>query len=229
MPPVINSQTTGKVTEKTRNLFIEVTGMKWETIETALEVICMALADKGGKIYSCELNYPTDKKPYPAKKIHTPTFKTEKMSFNKEIINKKTGLNLSDREIKDLLERARYNATVTANKVTVEYPSYRTDIMHPVDIIEDLLISYGFNKIAPQKIEMNVVGSQLKEAEYNDFVRDGCAGLGLQEIMTYNLSSKQVQLNNMQLSEELVEIANPVSVNFEILRKRLAPQLLDFL
>ena len=58
MPPIINSNTTGKVTEKTRNLFIEVTGFKWETVETALEVICMALADRGGKICSCKLHFP---------------------------------------------------------------------------------------------------------------------------------------------------------------------------
>jgi phenylalanyl-tRNA synthetase beta chain len=102
--------------------------------------------------------------------------------------------------------------------------------MHPVDIIEDLLISYGFNNIVPHKVEMSVVGSQLKEAEYLDFVRNGCVGLALQEILTFNLSSKQVQgINMLSPEEEFVEIANPVSLNYSVLRKRLAPQLLDFL
>ena len=228
MPPIINSQTTGKVTEKTRNLFIEVTGFKWETVETALEVICMALADRGGKIYSCKVHYPSNKKPYPAKEIFTPVFATEKMSFEKEIVNQKTGLGLKDKEIIDLLSRARYNAKLSGKKITVEYPSYRTDIMHSVDVIEDLLISFGFNNIVPQKVEMNVVGSQLKEAEFLDFVRDSCTGLALQEVLTFNLSSKAVQKENMLLDEDFVEIANPVSVNFELLRKRLSPQLLDF-
>jgi phenylalanyl-tRNA synthetase beta chain len=92
------------------------------------------------------------------------------------------------------------------------------------------LISYGFNNVVPQKIEMSVVGSQLKESEYIDFVRGGCVGLTLQEIMTYNLSSKEGQGANMQLpQEQFVEIANPVSINYEILRKRLSSSLLDFL
>ncbi len=230
MPPIINSQTTGKVTENTKNLFIEVTGFKWETVETALEVMCMALADSGAKIYSCEVHYPSDKKPYVAKKVNTPVFATEKLTFEKELVNKMSGLGLKDKEIVNLLEKARFNAKIKGNKVTVEYPSYRTDIMHPVDVIEDLLISVGFNNIAPQKVEMNVVGSELREAKVNDFVREGCVGLTLQEVMTYNLTSKQVQESNMLLSgEEFVEIANPVSINFEILRKRLSPQLLDFL
>jgi len=230
MPPIINSQTTGKITEKTKNLFIEVTGFKWETISTALEVMCMALADAGGKIYSCELNFPSEKKPYPAKKINTPVFATEKLVFDKEIVNKMTGLGLKDKEIVDLLGKARYNAKIKGNKITAEYPTYRTDIMHAVDVIEDLLISVGFNNIVPQKIEMNVVGSELKEAKVNDFVREGCVGLGLQEVMTYNLTSVQIQAINMLFEkEELIEIANPVSNNFGVLRKRLSAQLLDFL
>lgn len=229
MPPIINSQITGKVTEKTKNLFIECTGFKWETVSAALEVICMALADRGGKIYSCHLHFPSEKKPYPAKALYTPTFSTEKMSFDKSLIAQKSGLELKDKEIINLLERARYNVSIKNDKVHVEYPSYRTDIMHPVDIIEDLLISYGFNNIAPQKIEMAVVGSQLREAEYEDFVRSGCVGLTLQEVLTYNLTSRQIQAVNMQLpNDEFVEIANPVSINYELLRKRLAPQLLDF-
>ncbi len=229
MPPIINSQTTGKVTEKTTNLFIECTGFKWETVSTALEVICMALADRGGKIESCRIHFPKDSKPYPAKALSTPEFKTEKMSFSKELVEVKTGLGLKDKEILDLLLKARYNAEIKGEKVHVEYPSYRTDIMHPVDIIEDMLISYGFNKIAPARVEMNVVGSQLREALYNDFVREGCAGLGLQEVMLYNMTSKDVQSKRVLLEgEEFVEIANPVSVNYEILRKRVAPQLLEF-
>ena len=230
MPPIINSQITGKVTDKTKNLFIECTGFKWRTVQTALEVICMALADRGGKIYSCHLHFPKESAPYPAKAIFSPGFLTEKLSFDKALIKDKSGLELKDKEIIDLLARARYNAEIKGDKVKVEYSSYRIDVMHSVDVIEDLLISYGFNNVAPQKIEMNVVGSQLKEAEALDFVRGGCVGLCLQEVMTYNLTSKEIQGKNMFLEkEEFVEIANPVSISYELLRKRLSPQLLDFL
>ena len=230
MPPIINSAVTGKVTESTKNLFIEVTGFKWETVETALEVICMALADRGGKILSCKVHFPRSSKPYPAKVISTPTFKSEKLSFDKKIISQKTGLTLSDAQIKSLLERARYNVSIKSDKIAVEYPAYRTDIFHAVDVIEDLLISYGFNNVVPQKVEMSVVGSERKEVAEQEFVRSGCVGLALQEVLTFNLTSKQVQGANMLLKdEEFVEIANPVSNNYEILRKRLAPQLLEFL
>ncbi len=229
MPPIINSQTTGKITSQTKNIFIECTGFKWETIEAALEVICMSLADRGGKIYSCKVHFPKESKPYPAKVINTPTFLVEKISFDKELITKKTGLKLTDKQVVDLLSKARFDVQIKGEKIHAQYSSYRTDIMHPVDLIEDLLISYGFNKIDPQKIEMSVVGGENKGAKLVDFVREGCVGLGLQEVLTYNLTSKKIQGENMLSStSNFVEIANPVSANYEILRKHLTPQLLDF-
>ena len=228
MPPIINSHVTGKVSEKTKSLFIEVTGFTWEIVETALEVMCMALADRGGKIESCKVNFPKTTLPYPAKSKVVPEFNTKKITFDKSLVEKVTGMKFKDSEIKKLLENARYNVLITSKKITCEYPAYRLDILHTVDVIEDLLISYGYNKIAPAKVKMDVVGSQKKDVLYVDLVRDGCVGLGLQEILTFNLASKKVQLENMFITKKdcLVEISNPVSSNYEVLRKKLTPQVL---
>ncbi|MFA5357357.1 MAG: phenylalanine--tRNA ligase subunit beta [archaeon] len=228
MPPIINSDSTGKVTEKTRNLFVEVTGFSIETIETALEVMCMALADRGGKIYSCKMHYPKGKI-YPKSILESPRFLTKKISFEKRLVETKTGFKLGDLKIKELLERARYNVKIDSKKISVEYSSYRADILHPVDVIEDLLISYGFNKIVPQPIKMSVIGSQRAEEEFFELVRDACVGMGLQEILTYNMTSKKLQSENFLADEGFVEIMNPISQNYSIMRKRLSPQLLEFL
>lgn len=228
MPPIINSNATGKITEKTKNLFVEVTGFSLEIIGAALEVVCMALADRGGRIYSCKINYPKGKI-YPKAALKTPDFAVKKISFEKSLVERKTGLRLGDAEIKRLLGRARYEAKIVSGKIVAEYPAYRMDILHPVDVIEDLLISYGFNKVAPKQIKMSVFGSRLKGAEFFDLVRDACIGIGLQEVLTYNLASSETQAKNFCLDESFVEIANPVSQNYAIMRKRLAPQLLSFL
>jgi phenylalanyl-tRNA synthetase beta chain len=228
MPPIINSQLTGKVTEKTKNLFIEVTGFDLNVVETALEVMCMALADRGGKICSCKINFPKGSI-YPKKSIYTPEFKTKKLVFKKDIVEIKTGLKLKDSEIKNLLERARFNTQIKGEKIIVEYSDYRKDILHPVDVIEDLLISYGYNNINPSKIEMVVVGSQRKEVVYNELIRDACIGLNLQEVITFNLTSKELQLEKVLIEEDLVELDNPVSTKYCVMRKNLFPQLLSFI
>jgi phenylalanyl-tRNA synthetase beta chain len=228
MPPIINSQLTGKVTEKTKNLFIEVTGFNLGVVKTALEVMCMALADRGGKICSCKINFPKGSI-YPKKPIYTPEFKTKKLVFKKDIVEIKTGLKLKDSEIKSLLERARFNTQIKGEKIIVEYSDYRKDILHPVDVIEDLLISYGYNNINPKKIEMSVIGSQRKEVIYNDLIRDSCVGLNLQEVITFNLTSKELQLEKVLIDEDLVELDNPVSTKYCVMRKNLFPQLLSFI
>jgi len=222
MPPVINSNYSGKVTTETKNLFIEVSGFKKETISTGLQVMVMALMDRGAEIQSVEI---IDS----GKKTITPEFKTKKMKFELQLIERITGLKLKNSQIIDLFKKAGTNSVIKGKKIEIEYPDYRKDIMHPVDLIEDLLIGYGYNEIPLEKIEMNVQGNHLKETLFLDKARDACVGLGLQEVLTFNLTSIEKQNSNMGLNEEFVQIANPVSANWEIMRKRLVPELLEFL
>jgi len=169
-------------------------------------------------------------KTYPSRKVNTPEFKTQKLTFKTELFNQVTGLTVKPSQLKTLLERARYNVTMTKDKTTVEYSNYRQDIMHGVDVVEDGLISYGYDKITSVPVEMCVIGKSLEELDALEGVRDGCIGLGLQEIISFNLTSKANQENNMLLGgEKFVELANPMSSNYEIMRKRLLPQALSFL
>ena len=229
MPPIINSEETGKVTEKTRNLFLEVTGWNWETVNTALKVMVMALADRGGKIEAVKINFPKTKS-YPSKSIETPQFGTKKISFALEYANKVSGISFKPNEIVLLAGRSGMNAKVKGKKVEVEYPDYRQDILHPIDIVEDIIISYGYNRIEPEPIRMPVIGEERPETIWMDLIRDVCVGLGLQEVLTFTMSSKEKQEQKTGLvGERFVEIANPVSSNWEAFRKTIFPELLEFL
>tara|TARA_Y100000310_G_scaffold345859_1_gene471625 strand:+ start:19016 stop:20662 length:1647 start_codon:yes stop_codon:yes gene_type:complete len=223
MPPVINSNYSGKITENTKNLFVEVSGFQLETILVGLQVMVMALADRGGKVESVTVLDSN------GKKIVTPGFSTEKINLDPDYVRKISDLELTDKQIISLLEKARYNVKTKGKKFEVEYPSYRKDIIHPVDVVEDIIIGYGYNNIEPKKIELNVVGEELPERLFLDKARDVCVGLGLQEVLTFNLTSKEKQTNKILSKEELVEISNPVSSNWEVMRKKLVPELLDFL
>lgn len=231
MPPIINSQTTGKVTEKTKELFLEVTGFNWETVNTALNVMVMALADRGGKIESVKIRFPKTKA-YPKKPVFTPFFDTKKVEVSLDEIERITGLNLSRKQIIELLSRARYNAVIKGNKVVVEYPSYRQDILHQVDVIEDILVSYGFENINPLPIKIAVVGEERTETKKAKLIGEICAGLGLQGILTYTLTNKEKQAEKIGLDvekEKFVELANPMNENYTVFRKRIYPELLQFL
>jgi len=224
MPPIINSEGSGKITEKTRNLFIDITGFNQEKINVALRIVCAALADRGAKIESVEMQYPG------GKKLVTPDFELKKFKLRKEYAKEISGLDLKSKEMKNLLEKARYNVKDKGKYFELEYPSYRQDILHEVDVIEDIVVSEGFDSIEPEHVRVSTIGAESSEAKELDLLRDACIGIGLQEVLTFTLTSREKQEKKMGLGEQtFVEIENPVSENWSVYRKSITPELLEFL
>ncbi len=225
MPPIINSQLTGKVSEKTKEVLVEVTGYKQETVNTALNVMVSALAERGFDVYSVRVKYPN-------KAIVTPDFSPGKAVVRLEDVREFSGLDLSNRQIVELLQKARYDVKVKGNSIECLYPAYRQDILHSVDVIEDVLISYGYDRIEPLPIKLATRGEQLLETRQADLVREVCVGLGLQGILTYTMTNKEKQTAMIGFDaekEQFVELANPVSENYAVFRKHLYPELLELL
>ncbi|MDO8624507.1 MAG: hypothetical protein Q7R47_00335, partial [Candidatus Diapherotrites archaeon] len=193
------------------------------------DVLLMALADRGGQIERLTIEYPIGAA-FPKGPLHSPAFGTRTMTVSRELIDSITGLKLSDIQIIELLSSCGFDAKKTANGFFVTYPDYRQDVLHPVDLVEDLLIAYGYNRIPTQPVKMAVIGNQQPQTKTQDFVRDACIGMGLQEVLTYYLTSidKQTQMAGIE-KDAFVRIANPVSTGYEIYRKRIYPQLLEFL
>ncbi len=226
-PPIINSNDLGRVTVDTRNILVEVTGTKYKTVLYTLINVALALADRGGKIYSVEIHYPYEK----LGRVVTPNLETEKMRVNIEYIRKVVGIPLSSQEIVDLLERSRYGVSkITDKEVIVEIPCYRPDIMHPIDIVEDIAIAYDLNKMQPRWPQISTVGGLLEETQLRDLVRELMVGLGYQEVLTFTLTSPEVLFKRMNIPpERVVEIANPKVSSMTCLRNWLLPALMEFL
>ena len=222
MPPVINSQYSGKVTEKTRNLFVEVTGTNLEDCKVALNVLVAAVADRGAKIKSVELDYGEEK-------VVTPDFSPKKIKVKFDEIERLTGMKLTIKEMKELLEKYNYNVKKAKDALEVEYPSYRQDILHPVDVIEDLLIMMGYNSIEPEVPEIATIGSINELELFCEDVRNLLVGFGANELLNFTMTNKEVQFTKMNLEDEkIVEIANPVSSKWSCLRTWLLPSLMEF-
>jgi phenylalanyl-tRNA synthetase beta chain len=222
MPPIINSEASGKVTENTKNLFVEVTGTKAEEVKVALRVIIAALHDRGGTIKSVKIDYGEEK-------VITPNFAPRKMKIPFEQIEQITGLQLTLKELKELLEKFSYNVKKSKNALEVEYPAYRQDILHPIDVIEDILIAYGFNTIEPIVPVIATVGDLDPLEVFCESVRESIVGFGAQELLNFTLTSKEVLFKKMNTEEkEIVEIANPVSQRWTTFRNRVLPSLMLF-
>lgn len=222
MPPVINSETTGKVTDTTKHLFIEVTGTNLEDTKVALNVVVAALADRGGKIKSVIIDYGKEK-------IITPDFTPKRMKVKLTNIERLTGIKFTIKELKDLLEKYSYNVKKAKDSIEVEYPSYRQDIMHPVDVIEDLLIVYGFNKIEPVVPNIATRGELLDLEIFCESIRNVLPGFGAQELLNFTLTNKEILFQQMNIDEQpCAEIANPISSKWSTIRNSILPSLMEF-
>jgi len=211
MPPVINSETT-KVTKNTKELFIEVTGHNKEAVERALYIQLAALSDRGGKIYKIG---------------KSPNLEPHKIKINPNNINKLLGLNLKKQEISRLASKMGLNYNPNNNLVL--YPPYRTDILHEVDITEDIAIAYGYDNFSAAIPQMATISEEDSFEKFKNKIADICVGLGLQEVSSYVISNKEDETTKTRTSQSVINLKNAISKEYNILRPWLIPSLLNVL
>jgi len=220
MPPIINSHLTGKITENTKEVFIECSGFDLNVLKRCLNIIVTSLADMGGEIYAMELKYK--------KKITTPNLHAEKRKISLENTNKLLGLNLNEKQLKNLIEKMGYDYS----KGNVEIPAWRTDILHEVDLIEDIAIAYGYENFIPEIPEVSTIGQEDKKEIVKKRISEILVGLNLLEVSNYHLTNKRDQFKNMGFSKKqeknYVEVEES-KTDYTILRKDLTHYLLKVL
>jgi len=214
MPPIINSQLTGKITNETVDVFVECSGFDFEILNRCLNIIVTNLAEMGGKIYQMELKYKD-------KRI-TPNFSVEKMKISLQNTNNLLGLNLSEKQLKGLIEKMGYNY----NKGIVEIAPWRVDILHEVDLIEDIAIAYGYENFIPEIPKIATIGKENEKEIFKRKIAEILVGLNILEVSNYHLTNKEEQFKKMGVQEEnSIKIENS-KTDYTILRKDLSSYLL---
>jgi phenylalanyl-tRNA synthetase beta chain len=225
-PPIINAEKT-RVTEKTTDLFIDVTGFD-EYVDKALNILATMLADRGGILESVEVVYPD-------KTYVSPDLNPKKMEVRKDEIYGLLGFKLSDSDIKLALERMRFGVEeIDDERVVVLIPPYRADIMHEWDVIEDIAIGYGYEKIEPEYPKTTGIGLSHKWNDLREIVKEIMIGLGYLEVITFTLTNERVQYDYMRRKRPepwkgYVPVMHPLTEDHTIIRTDLLPKLLEVL
>lgn len=215
-PPIINGELS-KVTEETTDLFMDITGPNERTINYCLNILVTALEKRGGKIEAISLGGRLK-----------PDLSPRLMEVNTDEARKLLGLEISNKDIQTLLERMGYGVTLKKSIAEVLIPPFRADILHPVDIMEDIGIAYGFFDIIPEVPKLPTTGEANRTEEISNRVRELMIGLGFQEVINYTLTSKERQFAKMNIKPELgAEIENPVSQEYSVCRRWLLPSLME--
>jgi len=224
VPPIINSNFSGKVTEETRSAFIECSGFHPDRLSTALNVVSTALAERGARVGQVKVRYSH-------KTIITPDFRPRRAKLDLSHFRRISDLPIGPTQARDLLRRSGYNVlSRKADIVTVHYPAYRQDIMHERDIFEDMLISHGYDRIQPQPPKLPTVGASSRIERFSSLVEGVMIGLGFQQILSYTLTDKSSLFAKMNSEEQpVMELENPVSSNWSVFRNWLLPCVVEFL
>ncbi len=214
MPPIINSEKTGRVTAHTKDIFVECSGFDFGVLSTCLNIIVTALADMGGEIYSLKLLYPDGARSSPAL---TP----QKMKLDLPYVNKRLGLQLSAAEAGKLLERMGY----ACQDGEVSIPAYRADILHQVDLIEDIAIAYGYENFPEEIPDVATIGEEDAFEKFAGKVRELLVGMQLLEVKNFHLVTKEELTAKMNSSAAAVPLKNALGEHNH-LRNALFPSLM---
>ena len=230
LPPIINSEYS-KIDLYTKDVFIEITATDQAKLKISLDILVT--------MFSCYCTEPFTIEPVEIISKHnnlsriTPDLSPRSSSAQVSYINSCTGVNLTQDEICKNLERMCIEASPDQSdldKINVLIPVTRADILHQCDLMEDVAIAYGFNKLPrPFPSKVATVGGQSSISKLADIVRQECAIAGWTETLTLILCSRDENyawLRKSMPKGEAVELENPKTLEYQIARTSLLPGLL---
>ncbi len=225
-PPIINSNDLGAVKVGDKELFIEMTGTDLYSLVLAASIVACDLADAGYEILPVKTVYPYDT-PL-GKEITIPFYFQEAVEVDIKYVNKLLGEDFTPQQAAKLGGKLGCRIDVNGNKLKLYPAEYRNDFLHPVDIIEDIMIGKGmanFDQIMPDDFTK---GSLTPESVFAREVKNILVGLGFQEMVYNYLGSGKDYIDKMNIKgNDTVQISNPMSENFEFVRPSIIPCLLN--
>ena len=235
LPPIINGDKS-KITLDTKNVFIECTATDLTKANTVLDTVVAMFSEYCAIPYSVEsvtVNYE-DAAGDIVKSYVTPMMATRKETATVDFCNSLIGIDLSPEEMKELCYKVQLGpAELLENDAVLQVtvPPTRSDILHPVDIAEDIGIAYGYNNIVKRVPTTSTVGGEFQLNKIGDLLRDEIARAGYTEILTHGLCSIRDNFTALRrnVSPVAVSLLNPANVEYQVVRTTLLPGLLKTL
>ncbi len=214
-PPVINGVVT-QLTPDTRNLFLDVTGTDFDAVSGCLNILATALAERGGKIQTVRTIYAD-------RTIETPDLTPISMTVDLARAVDLLGIDLTPEKAVEFLRRMRHDAEADGTTIRVKAPAYRMDLLHEVDLAEDLAIAWGYDRYPRGLPQRQTIGTPLLKSLFSDALRQLLMGYGYQEVMSLTMATAEEPV----ATPERAVVLNPVTSDLTTLRSSLLPGLLN--
>ncbi|MFQ5779288.1 MAG: phenylalanine--tRNA ligase subunit beta, partial [Nitrospiria bacterium] len=231
-PPIINSREIGEVKVGDAELFIEVTGTDLRMVMLALNIFACNFFDRGAAIEPVLIQFP--RKTDYGTAIRMPYDFSSDIHLMLNEFERVLGEPVKMEEVVSMLQSYGYTVRTKGKALKVTAPPYRDDTMHPIDVIEDFAISRGYASFKPEMPSTFTVGSLSQIETLSDYLREAMVGFGFQEVVSNILGSRQDFIEKMKIAQlderrpeaGIIEIENPMTERFSLLRPWLLPSLL---
>lgn len=224
-PPIINSADLGNVAVGDRRFLVELTGPYLETLLLVCAIAACDLADAGYEIQPVRIRYP-----YATghgRDLVTPRYFQSETTLPLATAERLLGETIAPAEGRRLVERMGSRARVEGAALVVTPPPYRNDFLHAVDVVEEIAIGRGLDTFAPELPAEFTAGRLTPETQLARAVRDLLVGLGYQEMIFNYLGARRDYTERMNAPDRLlVEVANPMTESYAVVRDSIIPNLL---
>ena len=226
MPPIINSAEIGAVKVGDSDRFVEFTGIDITSVLLAANITACDFSDAGYRILPVKIEYPYETEF--GKTITTPYYFQTPAHTSVKAVNQLLGSDFSPEEIAAALKKTDCKAEIKDGLITVFPSPYRNDFLHEVDIIEDVMMGQSVSSFTPEIPAEFTVGRLLPETLLSRKIKKLAVGMGYQEMIFNYLGSKKDYIERMCIDgKDVIEIANPMSENYQFVRPSIIPSLLN--
>lgn len=224
-PPIINGDHT-TVTADTTEFFIDVTGWDYRSCEACLMLIAMQLEEYGGTIESVKVTSCD------GLVKHLPNGDAIEHKLPTQLLNGLIGDSLEENQISSAINRMGGTLISKDDEyIKLSMPRWRFDILHPVDLLEDIAIGHGYENLGTDIAKSPMTAVPRKDNNILRRIRDSMQGLGMMQIQSLTLSNDLDQFTLMRWDNvgEVTRITNPITIDHTLLRQYLMPGLLRLL
>ncbi|CAB9507261.1 Phenylalanine--tRNA ligase beta subunit [Seminavis robusta] len=231
LPPIINGSKS-KITLDTKNVFIECTATDITKANIVLDTVVTMFSEYCAKPFTVEpvtVNYQDESGAIVDSHV-TPLLYTRQEQAKVDFCNSLIGISITAEEMKNLCNKVQLGpAKLLDNDTTLEVtvPPTRSDILHPVDIAEDIGIAFGYNNIVKKVPATCTVGGEFPLNLLGDLLRDEIGRAGYTEVLTHGLCSTHDNFTALRRPvTAAVSLSNPANKDYQVVRTTLLPGLL---
>eukprot|EP01012_Entosiphon_sulcatum_P021090 TRINITY_DN2588_c0_g1_i1.p1 TRINITY_DN2588_c0_g1~~TRINITY_DN2588_c0_g1_i1.p1 ORF type:complete len:594 (-),score=156.50 TRINITY_DN2588_c0_g1_i1:343-2124(-) len=233
LPPIINSRHS-QITVNTRNIFIEATAMDEPRAMVVVNQIICAFSLYCQEPFTIE---PVTVEYEDGRVLQTPDIANRTVECSTDYIRKMVGApDISSTDMQQHLRKMLLPAELSPDQslLTVSVPPTRTDVLHPCDVMEDVAIAYGYERLARLKKAPTTLsgGKQSTVGKLSHLLRCEFANAGYNEVLSFSLCSLDEAFKDLNQTDPgtiAVKIANPQTQEFQMCRISLLPGLLKTL